>query len=89
MAVLDETNRARVMAQLMRQVEFGTLGAVSKPDLRAAVDATDSWIDANAASFNTALPQPFRGEATAAQKTFLLCYVAMRRAGKFRAEEDG
>jgi hypothetical protein len=55
----------------------------------AAINATDAWIDANAAAFNTALPQPFRGAATADQKTLLLCWVAMRRAGLLRVEEDG
>lgn len=88
MAVLDESNRARVMAQIMRQAELGTLGAIAKPELRAAVDATDSWIDGNASSYNTALPQPARSAMTLQQKTLLLCWVAMRRAGLLRAEED-
>jgi hypothetical protein len=61
----------------------------TKADLRAAIDACDSWIDTNAAAFNTALPQPFRGSATQTQKTMLLCWVAMRRAGVLRVEEDG
>jgi hypothetical protein len=83
---MDATNRLRTWAQLMRNLP-GNL-AVTKQDLRAAVDATDDWIEANQTSFNTALPQPFRGSATLAQKTFLFCYVAMRRAGLLRAEED-
>lgn len=66
----------------------GSMTGVTKADLRAAVDATDDWIEASQASFNAALPQPFRGAATTAQKTFLFCYVAMRRAGLLRAEED-
>lgn len=88
MAVLDETNRARVCAQMMRQVELGSLTGITKTDLRAAVDGVDSWIDTNAAGYNSALPQPARGALTAQQKTLLLCWVAMRRAGVFRAEED-
>ncbi|MFG1683515.1 hypothetical protein ACGFNP_25325 [Nonomuraea sp. NPDC049269] len=52
------------------------------------MDATDSWIDGNSAAFNAALPQPFRGAATPAQKTLLFCYVAMRRHGLLKAEED-
>jgi hypothetical protein len=83
---MDATNRARTWAQVMRNWP-GSL-AVTKQELRAAVDATDDWIEANQTSFNTALPQPFRGSATLAQKTFLFCYVAMRRAGLLRAEED-
>lgn len=65
------------------------LGALTKADLRAAVDATDQWIDDNASAFNTALPLAARTNLTAAQKTFLFCYVALRRAGRLRAEEDG
>jgi hypothetical protein len=76
------------MAQIMRERQMGTLAAVTKPDLRAAVDAADSWIDSNASAFNTALPQPARAQLTAQQKTLLLCWVAMRRAGLLRAEED-
>lgn len=66
----------------------GSLLGITKPDLKAAVDAADDWLETNQASFNTALPQPFRGAASVGQKTFLLCYVAMRRAGQLRAEED-
>jgi hypothetical protein len=93
MAVLDATNRARVCAQLQRATGglgagIGPLSALTKADLRAAVDAADQWTDDNASSFNLALPQPARGQLTATQKTILLCYVAMRRAGLLRAEED-
>jgi len=56
-------------------------GALSKADLRAAVDATDTWIDNNQASYNAALPEPSRTELTAAQKTLLLCAVALMRQG--------
>lgn len=84
---MDATNRLRTWAQVMRNWP-GSLTGVTKAELRAAIDATDDWIEANQTSFNTALPQPFRGAATTPQKTFLLCYVAMRRAGLLRAEED-
>jgi len=49
------------------------------PDLVAAVQAADAWATANAASFNTALPDPFKSTATAAQKAALLAFVALRR----------
>jgi hypothetical protein len=84
---VDATNRLRTFAQVMRNWP-GVFAGITKPDLKAAVDATDDWVEANSASFNTALPQPFRSNATTPQKTFLLCYVAMRRAGLLRAEED-
>lgn len=89
MAVLDTENRRRTWAQAMRNWPAALgMPVVMKADLRAAIDATDQWIEDNQSSFNTILPQPFRGAATTAQKTFLFCYVAMRRAGLLRAEED-
>lgn len=84
---MDATNRARTVATAMRQWG-GNWTGITKPDLKAAVDATDDWIEANQASFNSALPQPFRSTATLTQKTFVFCLVAMRRAGLLRAEED-
>jgi hypothetical protein len=89
-AVLDAVARARVLAQAMRALPeaLRPWPAVTKPDLAAAIAATDDWIENNQAAFNTALPQPARGALTTAQKTFLFCYVATRRAGLLRAEED-
>jgi len=89
MPVMDATNRLRTWAQTMRDwpSNIGT-PSVTKQELRAAVDATDAWIEANQASFNAALPQPFRGAATVPQKAFLFCYVAMRRAGRLKVQED-
>lgn len=95
MAVLDATNRTRVWAQAMRKDALGSLSGLTKADLRAAVDATDEWIESAQGAtppltgFNTALPLPFRSAATAQQKTLLFCWVAMRRAGLHRAREDG
>jgi len=93
MAVLADEDRRRVWAHAMRMWSTFGLGAIPvvKADLRAAVDATDTWIDNNQASYNQALTQPFRGSASAAQKTLLLCFVAMRRVGlsMLRTEEDG
>lgn len=89
MAVLPDEDRRRTWAQLMRDVPASVgLPPVTKPELRAAVDACDAWIEANQGSFNAALPQPFRGAADTPQKTLLFCYVAMRRAGLLRAQED-
>lgn len=86
MAVLSDEERRRTTAQWMR----ANLEAVSitKADLRAAVNATDQWIDDNASAYNLALPQPARGALSATQKTLLFVYVAMRRRGLLKAEED-
>lgn len=87
MAVLPDLDRERVWRYFMRHNTDPA--AFTKADLRAAINACDAWIEANASAFNLALPQPFRGAATADQKTLLLCWVAMRRAGLLRVEEDG
>ncbi len=91
MALLDEANRSRVWGHVLRKL---ALAGLTKADVRAAVDATDAWIDsaqgatAPATGYNSALPQPFRGTANADQKTVLFCYVAMRRAGLLKTEAD-
>ncbi len=54
----------------------------SKVDIKAAIDAADTWAGSNAASFNTALPNPFKNTATPEMKAALLAFVALRRAGK-------
>ncbi len=84
---LDATGRARTAAQWMRENTTST--AFTKADLAAGIGAIDDWIDANQASFNAALPQPFRSSATQAQKAELFGYVLWRRIGKLRASEDG
>jgi hypothetical protein len=89
LAVLSGAARAVITAHIQRpQQVFGALGTLTKADLRAAVDATDQWIDDNAAAYNTALSQPARGALTADQKTLLFCFVALRRAGLLRAEGE-
>lgn len=88
MAVLPDLDRARATNQWMRDSKT-TLAVCTKTDLRAALNATDDWIDTNQSAFNTALPVTFRNNATQAQKTLLFCYVALRRAGLLHAEEDG
>ncbi len=87
MAVLDAQARARTVAQWMR--ENTTATAFSKPDLVAALAATDDWIEANATAFNQALPVAFRTNATLIQKNMLFAYVLWRRIGRLRADEDG
>lgn len=80
MAVLNETDRADVWRMYMKILsqERQTIN-ITKQELRAAVDAVDVWVENNAASFNTAIPQPARGSLTARQKAQLLVYVVMRR----------
>ncbi len=78
MAVLSNQSRLECWAEAMRGQVPGSL-SITKAELRAAVDAIDSWVDANAASFNTAIPQPARASLSASQKAALLVLVVSRR----------
>lgn len=87
MATLSTAERSQISAALQRWwSNLRESCGFTKPDLLAAIDATDAWIDANAAVYNAALPQPFRGSATPLQKTLLFCYVAIRRAKRDGAD---
>jgi hypothetical protein len=80
MAVLSGNDRALVTAEAMRAGSATREACtITKPDLRAAVDAIDTWIDANAAAFNAAIPQPARAALSARQKADLFYRVALRR----------
>lgn len=80
MAVLSDADRAACWADFMRTIPAGTaLGAITKADLRAALDAADQWASDNAASFNSALPLPARTVLTPAQKARLLAWVILKR----------
>ena len=54
-------------------------GAWTSADLVDAIGNTDDWIETNQGGYNSALPQPFRGEATTDQKTLVFCAVAAAR----------
>jgi hypothetical protein len=77
MAVLSESDRAALWAAWMR--ENSESCGITKADLRAAVDAADAWVDANAASFNSALPLPARTTLSSAQKARMLALIVRRR----------
>jgi hypothetical protein len=57
------------------------IGSVTKPDLRAAINDIDAWIDTNASAFNTAISQPARSALTSKQKAALLMLVVTKRFG--------
>ena len=89
MAAMGEQDRFRTWATLMRHLKkLGiTMPAATKVQLRAFINETDDWIDTNQASYKTSLTAPFDG-ANAQFLTAAFCYVAMRRAGLLKAEED-
>jgi hypothetical protein len=79
-------DRVRTANQWARENKFPV--SWSKTDMLNAVNAVDDWIDANQASYNSALPAAVRTGATLAQKIDLMMYVLMRRQGRLVATED-
>jgi len=69
MALLTNEDRRELWAKFMRDSsKVQELLDISKPELRAAVDATDQWIEENQSSYNSALPLPARTALTQKQK---------------------
>lgn len=89
MAALPDADRVSIWRGLMRwlSAQLQTIPNVNKTALRAAVDATDDWIDSNQTSYNNALPATFRNNATLAQKTLLFCAVAAMRVSHDACEQ--
>lgn len=81
MAVLPPAQRFAVWAEFMKSRESGTVENLLKADIRAAVDALDSFLDTNAATINAAIPLPARSRLSAKQKARLLALVISRRYG--------
>jgi hypothetical protein len=53
--------------------------AVTKAELRTAIDAVDQWLEDNKVSFNQSIPLPVRTALTAKQKARILRFVARKR----------
>ena len=80
MAVLPDADRAAVSADIQRKLSAARESVgLNKADLRAAINATDDWINSNKGSFNSALPAAAQAELTAAQKGRLFLFVAEKR----------
>ena len=81
MAVLSNPDRAAESARYQSDASNARdqLAGVTRADIRAAIDAADTWADSNAASYNAALPLPARTALTAKQKAQILMYVIRRR----------
>lgn len=80
MAVLLDADRVMCHAEFMQELSRSRQDApLNKADLRAAVDAIDTWISSNAAAFNAAIPQPARAALTSAQKAQLFAAIVDKR----------
>jgi hypothetical protein len=65
----------------MRENRDTITGALTKAQLRAAVDALDDFLNTNATAINNAIPAAARTALSTSQKAALLNYVVLRRWG--------
>ena len=79
MAVLSDPDRFDVWADYMRDARTGVHAALTKADIRAAVNALDDFFNTNAATINNALPATAKAQLTQTQKALLLMYVISKR----------
>lgn len=82
MAVLADNDRLALWGEAMQTMSARREPiALTKLEILAAVQAADDWANANAnaASFNAAIPLPARTALTGRQKAELLMLVIRRR----------
>lgn len=80
MAELSSAKRQELWAELMRALSVdGETVSITKPELRAAVDALDTWLSNNATAANAILPLPARTSLSAAQKARMLMFIVKYR----------
>lgn len=76
---LTADQKRRAWTKLVREhvLTLGPLTGLTKPDLEAAADAVQAYLWAERAAINTALPEPFKSQASTDQKLALLAIVAL------------
>jgi hypothetical protein len=84
MAALSNEDRQELWTNFMRVVcarneNLSSGGAMTKQQLRAAVDAVDQWVSDNKTAFNNAIPDPAKTALSADQKAELLVYIVKKR----------
>jgi hypothetical protein len=78
MAELSTADRQRIWRGVQRYwSNLWENVPVSKAQLQMTVNETDTWIDDNQASYNSALT--YAGSFTTTQKTLIFCAVALMR----------
>ena len=81
MALTDPQKR-KALQEFVQEVYTGdnaVPATFTKDEIVAAATAIDGWIDANQASFNQALPEPFKSGASASLKAALFMAIVERR----------
>lgn len=81
MAALSDAKRREILKELIDGWSGNreAVGSLTKADIQAAINALDTWIDGNASTVNTTIPQPARAQLTSLQKAKLFYFVARKR----------
>ncbi len=81
MAALSAGDRLLCYSDFVREVgnDRETFNGVTKANIKAAVNALDDFLVANAAAINSTIPLPARTSLTAAQKARMLMWVIRYR----------
>lgn len=90
MTVLSTNDRINAWAEYIQQLseEMDMSTGTLLDEARAAVDATDGWLDDNQVSYSNALPAAFKTWATSRHKAQLLMLVVLRRFNVESWSED-
>lgn len=80
MAALSNAERRVLWASFMEELSIGREALpLTKPELRAVVNAIDGWLDANAGSLNSAIVAAGGGALAVKQRVRLAVYVLRSR----------
>jgi len=80
MAVLPDVDRISIRQQIAQLLSNSREEiSVSKPDLKAAVNSIDQYLEDNAVAINNALPAAAKSNLTKQQKAMLMAYVTLKR----------
>ncbi len=71
-------------------IRFGNFefGELTKGDIKAIIEATDAWLDANMASYKASLPNGIRQKTPNRLLDNFLSIALLRRNGKAEVSED-
>lgn len=78
MAALTEQDRVEVWKEFIARNK-DSWGAVTKTDLRSAVNDLDAWVDANKASALAAITEPSKTELINPQVALLFSIIVNKR----------
>ena len=83
MAVLTRQEKKQIARPWVQKIftDAKKVANLNFDDLALAAQAVEDWVEANQTSFVAVLPEPFKANTDAQEKTLMLVHVVMKRAG--------